>query len=302
MLKSRLVRGARRREVPAWRKVLQVADRHARRMRRVVHDVLDAGRDEVDIEMLTKAFERGDRMQAERLALAAFEPDALATLATTPMPLQERMLDIMEDSANATRCSTRPTVGIEIGDISGVSRPDVAVIQADVEAVAADFGFAPSRITLQSYERTFEVGGQAFAEAGNYVASTGRITLNANSLNGMLAAERQALVAHEITHDAFNKVVRPALRAPASSPQIEEFMKRLAGAQPRLQRLDGVTDYSKAYWQGWETGSVSSELAINETFAELSALRYRNPAVYRRVSKAWRDLHAELMRLYQEIP
>ena len=71
----------------------------------------------VDLAALEAALAAGDRHGAERLALAAWPEGVLETLADAGVlagrapeePLADRLLDVMEDSAAATRCAVRPS-------------------------------------------------------------------------------------------------------------------------------------------------------------------------------------------------
>jgi predicted ABC-type ATPase len=93
--------------------MLGVADRHASRLARRVETALASGLSAIDASALRAAVARGDRHAAERIALAAFPDETLQTLETfrtarDENDLTEAILDVMEDSANATRCTVAP--------------------------------------------------------------------------------------------------------------------------------------------------------------------------------------------------
>ncbi len=39
-------------------------------------------------------------------------------------------------------------------------------------------------------------------------------------------------------------------------------------------QADGVSDYSKTYWDGWFKGNVSTESALHETLAEMNRIKF----------------------------
>lgn len=113
--KAGLVLGARRRREPAWKAVLRIADKHAPAMRRGIERVVADRQADLDVAALERAIADGDRAEATRIALAAlpsdtfevFGADVPIRVVASETELTERVLDIMEDSANATRCATR---------------------------------------------------------------------------------------------------------------------------------------------------------------------------------------------------
>ncbi len=93
---------------PAWRPVLRVADKHQAAMRADVQALLDDAEAAVDVDALESAMALRDTGRAERIALAGFPPGSLRGLAELS-PLGSRILTVMEESGNATRCAVRPT-------------------------------------------------------------------------------------------------------------------------------------------------------------------------------------------------
>src|ERR1035437_2311373 len=65
-----------------------------------------------------------------------------------------------------------------------------------------------------------------------------------------------------------------------------------AGGEHFLEMCDkdGVSDYSKAYWDGWKTGNIPSEIAFHETVAEIARLKATDPNMYAmKTDPLWKD-------------
>lgn len=84
-----------------------VADRHVKRLTVAVEDALRRGVGRVSESALAAAIESGSRARAIAVAQRAVDDDDLRTLAREP--LEERLLDVASDTADATRCAVRPT-------------------------------------------------------------------------------------------------------------------------------------------------------------------------------------------------
>lgn len=120
---------------PAWRPVLDVADRAEGVVERLVIGMFEAGRARVDVDALARALERGDRAAAERIAFAsAPTPDDEAALATL-------FLDIMERSAESTRGALRPA-GDRAEQVRRAYMPATSERQAALERAVAEVGLA----------------------------------------------------------------------------------------------------------------------------------------------------------------
>lgn len=92
--------------------VERVADRHVKRLTDAFEAALSSGAADISEDALVRALERG-QSAALRLVLPAANASHLRTLAA-PRPLADHLLDVAEDSANATRCMTRPTVSRQL--------------------------------------------------------------------------------------------------------------------------------------------------------------------------------------------
>lgn len=47
------------------------------------------------------------------------------------------------------------------------------------------------------------------------------------------------------------------------------------GMNEGFSQSDGVSDYSFEYWKGWKSGTISTELALHETLAEIARVKYQ---------------------------
>lgn len=88
--------------------VERVADRHVKRLTGPLESALRRGASRISESALTAALASGSRERAIRLVEHAIEDDDLRVLAVR-MSLDDRLLDVAQESADATRCAVRPT-------------------------------------------------------------------------------------------------------------------------------------------------------------------------------------------------
>jgi SPP1 gp7 family putative phage head morphogenesis protein len=172
----------------------------------------------------------------------------------------------------------------------------------------------------QGYE--FSVGDNQYKAAGSYNPTTGKITIYDGAFQN--DETLKSVLIHEWTHDGFRDFRR------VLDEQSEEIMRlareiedpklwpiRLDGylrpeykeqfwaydiqqryftgdAFKELLEKDGVTPYSRAYWDAWKAGGgrVTTDMAINETLAEIASVDSRKEG--KNVSKIWRKLYNEV--------
>lgn len=87
--------------------VERVADRHVKRLTGPLVEALSRGRTRMNESALATAMSVG-RSRALDVALRAIEDGDLRVLAAR-RPMAERLLDVAQESADATRCAVRPT-------------------------------------------------------------------------------------------------------------------------------------------------------------------------------------------------
>lgn len=87
--------------------VRKVADRHVNRLMTAVEGALRRGVGRVSESALASAIQSGSRARAIAIAEHAVDEADLRTLVREP--LDDRLLDVAEETADATRCSVRPT-------------------------------------------------------------------------------------------------------------------------------------------------------------------------------------------------
>lgn len=172
--------------------------------------------------------------------------------------------------------------------------------------VATEMGYDPDNIDVRTYDKKFIVADTEFSEGGHYSKDTGRITLKERDTKGKLDQGMEGLVAHEVTHHAFNTVLLKG-----ASPPVVEFLKQLESSWATLASEDGVTDYSKSYWRNVQKQVLEDRrilarvTAVNETLAEISSLRYAqadmSPEQRTVISATWTRLHSSLFSIYKDM-
>lgn len=219
-------------------------------------------------------------------------------------------------------------------------------IKGEVNAMAKEQGFDPSRITVRTDDKTFVLNGETRHYSGSYDPSTGKIEVFADRVEPDTV---RGLLAHEMMHDKFQVVYsayeaerrrvmedpftawgaknaegeRTGMNAdgslpPASAgryPAYQAFQENMS--VPTLAKDDGVTSYSRDWWNAWETQNKTNayagewaKSAINETFAEMARLTYtKQPITFmsrtpdgllsrKDSSPVWAQMFADINRLY----
>lgn len=212
-----------------------------------------------------------------------------------------------------------------------------ALVHAAVNAMSGDFDVPKDAVKVVEEDgRKFKVGDREFTEAGHYNPATKTIQINASYLHS--EQEAHAIVAHEMTHHAWHEVreaqsaERAGVKALFDGPESATFYKRNGYLRPEmaeefgkrfpatrllgrygmdpygqsdegdhgfeeLRKWDGVTDYSEAYWHAKD---ATPDTQVNETLAEISAIRHSPHARTREVRKIWRDLHRDVLKHARE--
>jgi 2'-5' RNA ligase len=244
-------------------------------------------------------------------------------------------------------------------------------IQADIVATKLGFDSTKIDVVYNTSPRTFYVGNRSFNEAGHYSPDTGRIEINANQMSFLASgdsSEIQGLAAHEITHDAFQQAFtrwnEPKEYDSMPPDEVQDLSSFIGDHADQLIKEDGVTDYSRAYWEnarrmnpqsidvgtwtpdtggdvgltsvggdqqptGWinqDTGEWRDQppppekqrpalfdleedtpgyrawsSAMNETFAEISALKFGGDTDLSKVSPVWKEAHQYLFAAYKSV-
>jgi 4a-hydroxytetrahydrobiopterin dehydratase len=133
-----------------------------------------------------------------------------------------------------------------------------SVARAAIETASA-FGFPYGKLEAVDMRQKF---GQYFGKnnvpVGVYQPNSGVASFSKEAS----AVETTAILAHELSHDAYYEATR------GSTPEAQEFKEFTKVFASDLAKEDGVTRYSASYWQ---RGSQSQ--AVNETLAEMSRLK-----------------------------
>ena len=179
--------------------------------------------------------------------------------------------------------------------------------------LANELEFPNEKFKIEAYDKTFKVGDKDFNSGGFFRPSTGEITLNANSLERISTADATALLAHEVMHRDFNDVANVLELEGGGMPSSNPLRDDVPGVQTILDafgedgelymRDDGITSYSRAYWNKAKKLAASDETddfnnaftaAMNETLAEISKtdmharqMRF----VGSKPTSRWRQLH-----------
>lgn len=167
---------------------------------------------------------------------------------------------------------------------------------------AEKLGFPKARVIMSDEAYPFVVDGQNYMAAATAQISDpthGLITVYRNHVK---RENLDGVMAHEVEHFKFanailrNKEDEKALFAEPTPPGKDVWdtvLKPSGDVRPEyagkyhnyqafkeatrditlLAQSDGVSPYSKAYWDGWHKRTVSTEIAMHETLAEMHRLK-----------------------------
>jgi hypothetical protein len=180
-------------------------------------------------------------------------------------------------------------------------------VRVIADKVAKDLDFDPKKIKISNELKYFNVNGKRYRYYGeaninpDVVAGLqpGEIAIY---LPGLVREQVHGMVAHEIEHikyqtalnayySDFNKIVNLSkgeggdlvLKPDGSlresyAGQFPFYAKMheayFASGVSEFANNDGVSSYSYEYWKAWKTSTMDTQLAIHETLAEMSRIKY----------------------------
>ena len=159
-----------------------------------------------------------------------------------------------------------------------------------INRIAPKYGIDPDKVHVTTEPRTFIANGKLMHSAGH--VDTGeanaedmRITLQADRLHDDKDEVIGSVLAHESGHIVFENVTRQFLDEDVAhmmrgAPDTEltaalrPYLSISQGGpqQDKMEKEDGVSDYSKGYWEDFKRGESDWHTACHETFAEINRL------------------------------
>jgi len=173
----------------------------------------------------------------------------------------------------------------------------------------------------------FTVGNKQYKTGGWFQPSDNAVTMCTN----VNPSQLDVLVAHEAMHAKFHAVKKAydkeadlidhdtrggekwgpdwvmtpegAIREPYKKdyPIHAALAEGLLANGDKLANDDGLTGYSIAYWEAWKNGKCSTELAVNETLAEMAHCDLEGSLprlIWYKKSKTYRNLYSAIHDLY----
>jgi phage-related protein (TIGR01555 family) len=192
-----------------------------------------------------------------------------------------------------------------VSDTAMMTRASLKDARTIVEHVLKDIPFDINKVHFETKDRTFKLGDEVMHYAGAAQISgpeKGNITLYLRQLSRDTIA---GVTAHEIEHTRFQdwidkyeaeyqKVINENMNVPGRElmradtgelkppyaekyPIYQQYNKLVSQINPQtFARADGVTNYSKKYWDLWWKGEMSTDRAMHETLAEMARVFYEN--------------------------
>src|ERR1039458_3515927 len=204
----------------------------------------------------------------------------------------------------------------------------------EIRAAAKKQGFTPEKIDISYEPKQFKVGERTFDYAGAAYRENGRITIWPDQVGGQTL---DGLMAHEVMHqrwNAFNQELESERTAtmelykkyPATwegthnntdnpmrwNGYVKDEFKDKYPAQwlyentldqnfEQMKKDDGVTEYSKAYWEQFGK-TVPWQAAVHETLAEMARIKQDKVSYPEgmKPSKLWKQLFDGVMKLSKQ--
>jgi hypothetical protein len=196
----------------------------------------------------------------------------------------------------------------------------------NAKAVADRQGFDSSKISISDEVKTFKLGDVEYKYAGAAFLKEGTITLYPNVIH---PGTTIGITAHEIMHQKwqaiFDAYVAERDAASAKSSELDWNDRLLAPMKPdgslrdeakkdypiyakfepilrdqsKFYKDDGVTEYSKAYWNLWNKGEMRTDLAFHETLAEMARLHLETDQIPG--TGRWQRLYKAVLSTYPKV-
>jgi len=190
-----------------------------------------------------------------------------------------------------------------------------------VAQVAQTLRFPAEKITVyETAGRAFEVGGRQWHEAGHFDPNTGEISLYSGAFGATGIVDR-GLLAHEVQHVRFHAVMEKYKEentqflkdrdaqddAGFLKPGAAKKYPTLAAIQVhwegsswhQMVASDGLTEYSKSYWNAARQGKGTTIAAINETLAEIARIHEATGVIQGDAS--WRGFYKMINKVYAKL-
>lgn len=196
------------------------------------------------------------------------------------------------------------------------------VIKEVADTMADQMGVDPNRVHAVQEEYKFQVGDHEMTAAGTANHMTGQIKLYMPQPTPSLAP----ILAHEMMHVKFQAVktqrdqqfkewfkdADPEMttRAGFMTPKAKEkypiagaFADAMEGESwPKLVKDDGISDYSREWWQAWHDKKAKLDQAMHETLAEMAKLDWEgvlDRLIWYKESTTWKPLYEAVNKYYQ---
>lgn len=158
------------------------------------------------------------------------------------------------------------------GDKVPVNPETIRAFKRELKTMLDESGYKGKVIVKEMNGPRRVVGRFVGREAGYYEPKTRVITFYLNAA-GDSREEMRGTVAHEIQHAKWDLVRAAELQEMLGMRQGNTFEKLITmpSMNGRLSKSDGVTDYSRSWWERSRSGMRN--VAVNETLAEIANLR-----------------------------
>lgn len=206
-----------------------------------------------------------------------------------------------------------------------MTKSHTAEVTDAVQEVAKQRGFPLDKVIVTQDTNTMTLNGSEANAAGLYDSKDKTITIYPKEIPD--AETAKGVMAHEIEHHMFDVVERAArdqyarmiTETDADHPKTpEEIAKayplysklnRFFSKPARLAQEDGVSRYSRQYWEGVLTGDVPLQTAVHETLGEIAridalhgvATKAVNNDFDEEVGQHWRKLFTTVNTAYTKL-
>ncbi len=162
----------------------------------------------------------------------------------------------------------------------------------ETTSVVKKWGYSKDIVeVLNTYGKKFTAGGETWESLAQCNLNNGKIDIYAKSLLYKSKEVIRSIVAHEIMHGMFSRVMDRYVNqednkkiddkmlakgakfkvGPNAYSTFDRLKKIVNTPDAVFEKDDGVSEYSKAYWKDYKKGKTTLHMAIHETLAEIAS-------------------------------
>jgi hypothetical protein len=224
-----------------------------------------------------------------------------------------RWIDLEPNKDVEVVAKAPPTVELRAKKMKGTEKAfelpkgRVEMIERVASEVAVEFGIDPSTVKVDKSQKYLNTGQDKNIAAADANLGTLQITVYPHNVwPGLMQTPEQAVrgtLVHEIGHVRYQTMMNTYIEQVKAGRTGEIYDKMRPFHEgnylDRLVKDDGVTEYSKGFWEGYGKDEVKLNIALHETIAEM--MRVKDKTKQLKGSPDWQAYYQAVMESYDMI-